>query len=192
MKSADKLRAGSTFEDNGVPFLILKAERFQSTSGKRQRAPEITFKVKDLISGRVNEITVKASDMMNDIMLDKESMQFLYQDGEDYNFMNQETFEQIALTEEDLGDAVNYLKEETVIDILFYEGRPVGVELPNHMVFKVTYTEPGLKGDTTGKALKPATIETGYELMVPLFINMDELIRIDTRTGKYVERAKEY
>jgi elongation factor P len=190
MKSADKLRAGSTFEDNGVPFLILKAERFQSTSGKRQRAPEITFKVKDLISGRVNETTVKASDMMNDIMLDKDSMQFLYQDGEDYNFMNQETFDQIALTVDDLGDAVNYLKEEIVIDILFYEGKPVGVELPNHMVFKVTYTEPGLKGDTTGKALKPATIETGYELMVPLFINMDELIRIDTRTGKYVERAK--
>jgi elongation factor P len=190
MKSADKLREGSTFEDNGVPYLILKAERFQSTSGKRQRAPEITFKVKDLISGRVNETTVKASDMMNDIMLDKQSMQFLYQDGDDYNFMNQETFEQIALTVDDLGDAVNYLKEEVVIDILFYEGRPVGVELPNHMVFKVTYTEPGLKGDTTGKALKPATIETGYELMVPLFINMDELIRIDTRTGKYVERAK--
>ncbi len=190
MKPADKLRAGSTFEDNGVPFLILKAERFQSTSGKRQRAPEITFKVKDLISGRVNETTVKASDIMHDIMLDKQSMQFLYQDGEDYNFMNQETFDQIALTVDDLGDAVNYLKEEIVIDILFYEGKPVGVELPNHMVFKVTYTEPGLKGDTTGKALKPATIETGYELMVPLFINMDELIRIDTRTGKYVERAK--
>ena len=190
MKAADKLRAGSTFEDNGVPFLILKAERFQSTSGKRQRAPEITFKVKDLISGRVNETTVKASDIMNDIMLDKQSMQFLYEDGGEYNFMNQETFEQIGLQKEDLDGAVNYLKEEVVIDILFYEGRPVGVELENHMVFKVTYTEPGLKGDTTGKALKPATIETGYELMVPLFIEMDELIRIDTRTGKYVERAK--
>jgi len=190
MKSADQLRVGSTFQQNGTPFLILKAERFQSTSGKRQKAPEIEFKIKDLISGRINSITVKANDMMDDIILDRAAMQFLYAMDDEFHFMNNETFDQIALTKEDLADAVNYLKEEMVIDILFYEGRAVGVELPNHLVLKVTYTEPGLKGDTTGKATKPATVETGYVLQVPLFIGMDELIKIDTRTGKYVERAK--
>jgi len=190
MKQADQLRAGSTFEDNGVPFLILKGERFQSTSGKRQRAPEIKFRVKDLISGKVSDITVKANDMMNDIILERNQMQFLYEMDGEFHFMNQETYDQIALQKEDLDEAVNYLKEEMVIDILFYEGRPVGVELENHIVLKVTYTEPGLKGDTTGKAMKNATLETGFEILVPLFINMDELIKVDTRTGKYVERAK--
>jgi elongation factor P len=185
-----ELRTGSTFEDNGIPYIILKAEKFQSTAGRRAKAPEMSFKIKDLISGKVSEITIKASDMMNDIILDKKAMQFLYETDGDYNFMDQETFDQITLTKEDLDEAVNFLKEEMVIDILFYEGRAVGVELPNHIVLKVTYTEPGLKGDTTGKATKPATVETGYELQVPLFIAMDELIKVDTRTGKYVERAK--
>lgn len=190
MKTADHLRPGSTFEDNGVPFLILKAERFQSTSGKRQRAPEIKFRIKDLISGKVSDITVKANDMMSDIILEKNSMQFLYEMDGEYHFMNQETYDQIGLHKDDLDEAVNYLKEEMVIDILFYEGRAVGVDLDPHIVMEVTYTEPGLKGDTTGRATKPATVETGYTLQVPLFIEMGEKIKIDTRTGKYVERAK--
>lgn len=190
MKQAMELRAGSTFVEKGVPFIVLKAEKFQSTAGRRAKAPEMSFKIKDLMSGKVQEITVKASDMMNDIILDRKSMQFLYESDGDYNFMDQESFEQIALGKEDLDEAVNFLKEEMVIDILFYEERAVGVEMPNNVVLKVTYTEPGLKGDTTGKATKPATVETGYELQVPLFIAMDELIKVDTRTGKYLERAK--
>lgn len=190
MKQASELRGGSTFEDNNIPYLILKADRFQSTSGKKKKAPEMKFKIKDLISGKISETTVKANDMMNDIILDRNAMQFLYEMDGEYHFMNQENFEQIALTKGDLDESVNYLKEEMTIDILFYDGKPVGVELPNNVVLKVTYTEPGLKGDTTGKATKPATVETGYELQVPLFIEMDELIRVDTRTGKYLERAK--
>ncbi len=190
MKQAVELRTGSTFQMNNVPYIILKAERYQSTAGKKAKAPEMRFKIKDLISGKIQDMTIAANNMMDDIILDRSSMQFLYQMDEEFHFMDQENFDQIALTEEDLADAVNYLKDEMVIDILFYEGRPVGVELPNTVVLKVTYTEPGLKGDTTGKATKPATLETNYTLQVPLFIQMDELIKVDTRTGKYLERAK--
>ena len=103
--------------------------------------------------------------------------------------MDQETFDQITLSNEDLGDAVNFLVEEMVIQVLMYEGRPVGVELPTTVVREVTYTEPGLKGDTIGRSTKPATISTGYTLQVPLFVQIGDKLRIDTRTGEYVERG---
>jgi hypothetical protein len=103
--------------------------------------------------------------------------------------MDQETFEQIALTAEDLGDAVNFLEEEMIIQVLMYEGRPVGVELPNTVIREITYTEPGLKGDTIGRATKPATLANGYSLQVPLFVVIGDKIKIDTRTGEYIERA---
>ena len=116
-------------------------------------------------------------------------MQFLYEIDGEYNFMDQETFEQIALRTEDLGDAVNFLEEEMIIQVLMYEGTPVGVELPNTVIREVTYTEPGLKGDTIGRATKPATIANGYSLQVPLFVVIGDKIKIDTRTGEYIERA---
>lgn len=126
---------------------------------------------------------------MDDIILDRNQMQFLYETDGEYNFMDQETFEQIALTEEDLGDAKNFLEEEMIIQVLMYEGTPVGVELPNTVVREVTYTEPGLKGDTIGRATKPATVSTGYTLQVPLFVAIGDKIEIDTRTGEYIGRA---
>ena len=109
-------------------------------------------------------------------------------DGE-YHFLDQETLDQTTLSNEDLGDAVNFLVEEMVIQVLMYEGRPVGVELPTTVVREVTYTEPGLKGDTIGRSTKPATISTGYTLQVPLFVQIGDKLRIDTRTGEYVERG---
>ncbi len=189
MKMAQELRSGNTFTRGNVVFMILKTERHQSTSGRKARTAEVRIKIKDLISGKVTTENIDATEKMNDIILDKMVMQFLYADNEDYNFMDQNTFEQITLTKEDLEDATNYLKEEMIIDILAYEGRPVGVELPTMVDLKVTYTEPGLKGDTTGKAMKPATVETGLVVQVPLFIKMDEYIKIDTRTGEYSERT---
>ena len=179
MKPAAELRQGSTYRKDNIPYLILKAERHQSTSGKRQRAAEVKFKTKELISGKIQE----------NIILDRNQMQFLYESEGEYFFMDQETFEQIALTEEDLGDAVNFLMEEMVIQVLMYEGTPVGVELPNTVIREITYTEPGLKGDTIGRATKPATISTGYTLQVPLFVVIGDKIKIDTRTGEYLERA---
>ncbi len=189
MKAAMDLRQGSTYRKDNVPYIILKAERHQSTSGKKARAAEMKFKIKDLISGKVQEITVLSTEMMDDIILDRNQMQFLYESDGEYYFMDQESFEQIALTKEDLGDAVNYLVEEMVIQVLMYEATPVGVELPNTVVREVTYTEPGLKGDTIGRATKPATISTGYILQVPLFVAIGDKIKIDTRTGEYMERA---
>lgn len=189
MKAAMDLRQGNTYRKDGIPYIILKAERHQSTSGKKARAAEMKFKVKDLLSGKVQEITVLTTDMMDDILLERNQMQFLYEMDGEYNFMNQETFEQIELTKDDLDDAVNYLVEEMVIQVLMYEGRPVGVELPTTVVREITYTEPGLKGDTIGRATKSATTETGYILQVPLFVQIGDKIRIDTRTGEYIERA---
>ena len=189
MKAAMELRQGNTYVQDNVPYLILKADRHQSTSGKKARAAEMKFKIKDLISGKVQEITVLSTEMMNDIILDRSQMQFLYQMDGDYYFMNQETFDQMTLTEEDLGDAVNFLEEEMIIQVLMYEGRPVGVELPNTVIREITYTEPGLKGDTIGRATKPATIANGYSLQVPLFVVIGDKIKIDTRTGEYIERA---
>lgn len=189
MKPAMELRQGSTYRKDGVPYIILKADRHQSTSGKKARAAEMKFKIRDLISGKTQEITVLTTDIMDDIILDRYQMQFLYQIDGEYNFMNQETFEQIVMNEEELGDAVNYLVEEMVIQVLMYEERPVGVELPNTVIREITYTEPGLKGDTIGRATKPATINTGYQLQVPLFCEIGDKIKIDTRTGEYIERA---
>ena len=166
MKAAMDLRQGSTYRKDGVPYLILRADRHQSTSGKKARAAEMKFKIKDLMSGKVQEITVLSTEMMDDIILDRNQMQFLYESEGEYFFM-----------------------DEMVIQVLMYEGTPVGVELPNTVVREVTYTEPGLKGDTIGRATKPATISTGYTLQVPLFVVIGDKIKIDTRTGEYMERA---
>ncbi len=189
MKPAMDLRQGNTYRKDGVPYIILKADRHQSTSGKKARAAEMKFKIKDLISGKVQEITVLTTEIFDDIILDRFQMQFLYEMDGDYNFMNQETFDQITLRSEDLEDAVNFLEEQMEIQVLMYEGTPVGIELPNTVVREITYTEPGLKGDTIGRATKPASIANGYELQVPLFVQIGDKIRIDTRTGEYMERA---
>lgn len=189
MKPAMELRQGSTYRKDGLPYHILKAERHQSTSGKKARAAEMKFKIKELISGKVQEITVLSTEMMDDIILDRKQMQFLYEIDGEYNFMDNETFEQIVLTKEDLEDATNYLEEQMVIQVLMFEDRPVGVELPTTVIREVTYTEPGLKGDTIGRATKPATVSTGYTLQVPLFVKIGDKLKIDTRTGEYIERA---
>ena len=146
-------------------------------------------KLKNVSDGRVLERTFQVGFKLEDVRVERRPYQYLYQDPTGYIFMNQETFEQIGLTEEDLGDAVNFLIEEMIIQVLMYEGTPVGVELPNTVIREVTYTEPGLKGDTIGRATKPATISTGYTLQVPLFVVIGDKIKIDTRTGEYLERA---
>jgi elongation factor P len=116
-------------------------------------------------------------------------MQYLYKEGDSYHFMDTTTFDQIFVPEGHLGDAVNYLKEELVVGLSFYKGQALGVELPNFVNLKVTKTEPGVKGDTAQNATKPALLESGYTLQVPLFLEEGEVIRIDTRTGQYIERV---
>ncbi len=116
-------------------------------------------------------------------------MAFSYENAGSYAFQDQVTWDQVDLTAEDLGDALKYLEENMEIEVVFYEERAVGIELPTSVEREVVYTEPGLRGDTTGRALKPARLSTGFEVMVPLFINQGEIIRIDTRTHEYVERV---
>jgi elongation factor P len=117
-------------------------------------------------------------------------MQYLYKDTEGYHFMDMQKYDQIAMTEEQVGEARNFIKENMEVDVLFFEGTPIDITLPIFVDLKVTKAEPGIKGDTATGATKPATLETGYEIQVPLFIEEGEILKIDTRTGKYVERVK--
>lgn len=185
MKTAQEFSSGNIIKMGEEVFIIQKAAF--SKSGRN--AAVVKFKMKNLITGQIREEVVKAADKFEDVRLEKNTMQFLYALDDEYNFMDNETFEQIAFREDDLGDALNYLVEEMNLDILFYEGKAVGVEVPRVVEREITYTEPGLRGDTTGKVTKPASISTGYELQVPLFINIGDVIRIDTRTGEYMERV---
>ncbi len=185
MKTAQEIRSGNTIKIGNDVLIVLKSEF--NKSGRN--AAVVKFKFKNLITGQISETVLKAADKVDDVRLDRRTMQYLYNDGEAYHFMDQTSFEQIPLTKEDLGDAVNYLKDEMNIDVLLYEEKPVGVELPTIVEREVTYTEPGLRGDTSGKVTKPATIDTGYELQVPIFVNIGDVIRIDTRTGEYMDRV---
>lgn len=186
MKNAQDVRAGSTIKIGDAPFIILKAEF--NKSGRNSAV--MKYKMKNLISGNITETTMKASDKLDDIRLDRRNTKFSYADGENYIFLDQETWEEISLRKEDLGDALNYLVEEMDLDVIYYEVTPVGVELPTYVEREVTYCESGLRGDTSGKVTKPATIVTGYELQVPIFVNQGDILKIDTRTGDYLERVK--
>ncbi|MGL5965254.1 MAG: elongation factor P [Fusobacteriaceae bacterium] len=185
MKIAQELRAGSTIKIGNDPFVVLKAE--YNKSGRN--AAVVKFKMKNLINGNISDAVYKADEKMDDIRLEKIKATYSYNDGDFYVFTDPE-WNTIELKEEDLGDAVNYLEEAMELDVVYYESTPVAVELPTFVEREVTYTEPGLRGDTSGKVLKPAQINTGYEIQVPIFVEQNEWIKIDTRTNEYVERIK--
>ena len=186
MKEAQELRSGNFVVINNDLHLILNA--VYNKGGRN--AAVMKMKMKNLSNGSVSETVYKANDKFNQVSLDKKEMQFLYEQDGAYTFMDQETFDQIDLTKEDLGDATNFIKEQMIINVSMYEGRPVGVDLPIAVELEITYTEPGNKGDSSGRVLKPATLETGYELGVPLFCETGEIIRVDTRNGEYMERVR--
>ncbi|MCQ8212491.1 MAG: elongation factor P [Cetobacterium sp.] len=186
MKTAQELRAGSTVKIGNDPYVILKAE--YNKSGRN--AAVMKYKMKNLLNGNISDAIYKADDKMDDIRLDKVKAVYSYNDGDFYVFSNPETWDQIELKDEDLGDALNYLEESMELEVVYYESTPVAVELPTFVERQVTYTEPGLRGDTSGKVMKPAKINTGFEIQVPLFVEQDEWIKIDTRSNEYVERIK--
>ena len=149
------------------------------------------IKLRNFNSGAQFEKRFRTSESLEKAHLDDKEVQYLYSDGEDFHFMDNESYEQFTLSPDMLGDKVNFMIENMNIMVKFHDTKPLTVDLPLAVVLKVTYTEPGVKGDTaSGGATKPATLETGYELQVPLFVNQDESIKVDTRTGKYMERAK--
>ncbi|MDY0040100.1 MAG: elongation factor P [Desulforhabdus sp.] len=184
--TASDLRKGLKLEIDGEPYLVVDFEF--SKPGKGQAL--YRCRLKNMITGAQFDRTYRSGDKFNAADMEEQSMEFLYKDGNRYTFMNTSSYEQIELTEENVGDAINYLTENLVVDMLLFQGRPIGISLPNFVELKVIRADPGIKGDTAAGATKPVTLETGFVIQVPLFIEEGEVLRVDTRTGSYVERVK--
>lgn len=187
MISTGELRKGLIVDLDGQLLSIMDYEHIKMGRGTAQ----VRIKFRNLRTGAITERTFQAGTKFPRVRLDHRTVQYLYSEDRTYHFMDQETFDQIALTADQLGEAVNYLKEGTTLDVLFYENEPVGVELPITVDLTVTYTEPGFRGDTATGGTKPATTETGLVVQVPLFVNTGDVIRVDTRTGAYLTRVSE-
>ena len=180
------LRRGVAIEVDGQPYEVVDYERHKM----QQRAPVTRLKLKNMRDGKVIERTFQSyTTEFSLAAVDTKPAQYLFSDGRFYNFMDMETYDQYALTREQLGDAVDYLKEETVLEVVFFNGQVINLRLPTFVDLKVTDTPPGFKGDTAQGGTKPATLETGLTVQVPLFISNGETIRVDTRSGEYIERA---
>jgi elongation factor P len=150
----------------------------------------LQLKLKNLKTGSITVNRVRPQDKVEQAYLDKREMQYIYQDGDGYVFMDTETYDQITLGREWVGELMLYMKEGNKAQVVFYEGKPISLELPATVDLKVTHTEPGLKGATAAAQFKPATLETGLKLSVPPFVNLGETIAVDTRTGEYLSRSK--
>ena len=186
MISANELRTGVTFEIDGQAFVVIQFTHIKPGKG----SPFVRLKMRNLMTGNVIEQTFRPDEKVKSAYLEHKKMQYLYDTDGVYTFMDSETYEQISLTKDDLGDAVNYLIENIMVDVVYFQEKPVSVELPTFIEAVITESEPGVKGDTATGASKPAKIETGYTVMVPLFVNEGDKIRIDTRSGEYLERVK--
>ncbi len=188
MISAGDFRNGLTFEMNGQPHIIVEFQHVKPGKG----AAFVRTKYKNLITGAIREESFNPTAKFSPARVDRAEMQYLYNDGDVYYVMDTETFEQITLPMAEYGDYFKFVRENTNVKVLSYNGKVFGVETKNFVVRKITETEPGFKGNTATNTLKPATVETGAEVRVPLFIEQDELIEIDTRDGSYMGRAKAY
>lgn len=186
MYDTTDFRKGLKVELDGQPYIMVEREIVKP--GKGQAFTRV--KLKSLFSGNVIDRTYKSGEKIPAADVVDTKMNFLYSEGETYHFMDNNSFEQYELSKDQIGDAWKFIQEEMECDVTLYKGQPVAVELPTFSIQMITYCEPGLKGDTATNTLKPATIESGAEIYVPLFVNQDEKIKIDTRTGEYVERVK--
>ena len=183
--SAGDFRNGTTFEMDGNVFKVGEFEHVKPGKG----SAFVRTKLKNVITGAVIEKTFNPSEKYPGAEIEKRDMQYLYQDGGLYYFMDNNTYEQIPLNEEQIGDALKYMKENMDMKILSYKGKVFAVEPPMFVELEVTYTEPGFSGNTTTTSGKPAKLENGLEISVPLFVEIGDKIRIDTRTGEYMERV---
>lgn len=183
--STNNFHTGLTIELDGDIYTVINFQHSKMARG----SAFVRTKLKNVETGQVIEKTFRAGEKVKRAHLDKRQQQYLYQSGEQFFFMDMETYEQIPLSQEDLGDAVQYLKENMIIDVLMYEGKAIGIELPTFVELEVVKTTPGIKGDTVSGGSKPATLETGLSVRVPLFINEGDVIKVDTRTGEYIERV---
>ena len=180
------LRRGLTIELDGEPYQVIE----HSTHKMQQRAPVVKLKLRELRSGRSIERSYNGYDVkLTRAEVEQRMSQYIYQDVDLYYFMDTESFDQFPLTREQLGDGINYLVDQMELEVLFFKEQPIAVELPTFVELKVTDTPPGVKGDTASGSTKPATLETGLNVNVPFFINNGDTVRVDTRSGQYLERA---
>jgi len=187
MLESGDLRKGLKFELDGEPYMIVQFEFVKPGKGQAL----YKCKLKNMVTGAQFDRTFRSGEKFKEADLEEIEMEYLYADGENYCFMNSTTYEQDFLTLDQVSDAKDFLKENTVCNVLLFEGKPIGISLPIFMNLRVEKTDPWVKGDTASGDSKPATLETGYILQVPPFVEEGQLIKIDTRTGEYVERVKE-
>jgi elongation factor P len=185
MIDATEARKGITIDLDGQLYNILDYQHIKVGRG----SAHVRLRLRDIRAGHTIERTFQAGDKFKRVRLDQRSSQYLYQDGDLYYFMDNETFEQTPLTSEQLGDALNYLKEGTTLTISRYGEEALGIELPITVELMVTDTGPSYKGDTSQAGTKPAVLETGVTIQVPYFISTGDIVRVDTRNGSYQERA---
>jgi len=187
MYTASDLRKGLKIEIDGEPYVVTY---FQfSKPGKGQAL--YRTKMRNMVTGNAFERTYRSNDKFKKAPLEERSMQFLYSQGEEYHFMDTKTYDQIVIMKDQIDDQVNFLIDNMEVDVLMFDDNPIGVTLPNFVNLEVTRAEPWAKGDTSGTDTKPVTVETGYELQVPPFIDVGDKIQIDTRSGEYMTRVKE-
>jgi len=186
MYSTGDFKKGLKIELDGTPYTIVDFLHVKPGKG----GAFVRTKLKNLVTGKVLDQTFRSGEKLKRPDLVEREMQYLYRDGDNFHLMDNETYEQVALTAEQLGDAVSFLIENLNVNVLFFNQQPVAVDLPTFVELEVAQTEPGLKGDTASGGSKPATLESGAVIQVPLFINEGERVKVDTRTGTYIERAK--
>ncbi|MDH3976423.1 MAG: elongation factor P [Deltaproteobacteria bacterium] len=187
MYSTPDFRKGLKVELDGTPYSIVDFQHVKPGKG----GAFVRTKLKNLLTGGIIDKTFRAGEKVGKPDINQSNMQFLYSDGDGYHFMNVNTYDQVQVPEDEIGSDKDFLKENTIVEVLEYNGKVIGIDLPNFVSLKVVETEPGVKGDTATGATKPATVETGAEINVPLFINEGDFLKIDTRTGEYMERVKE-
>ncbi len=183
--SITEAKPGVSIETDGGLFQVIDYKHI-----KMAQQSVVKIKMKNMITGATVERSFRVSEKVEKAHIDFKNMQYLYHVQDDFTFMDQETFEQLTLTKEKIGDAAGYIKEESLVTLMFYKNQIIGINIPNSVELKVADTEPGYKGDTVQGAMKQAKLETGISIQVPLFINQGDMVKVDTRTGKYIERVQ--
>ena len=186
MISTAEFRNGAKIEIDGEPFEIVEFQHVKPGKG----GAFVRTKLKSLKTGNVIDRTYRSGEKVETPNLEEKNMQYLYSGGDEFFFMDNDTYEQTSMTEKQLGENKKWLKENTIIQVLYHNGNPIGVGVPMFMELKVVQTDPGVRGDTASGGTKPATLETGAVVKVPLYLEEGEVIKVDTRTGEYLERVK--
>lgn len=181
---ATELKTGKIFQENGTPLLVLKYEHIKVSRGSAQ----VKVRVRNLLTGQVYERSFQSTGKVEPADVYTKNVQYLYNDGS-FVFMDPETYEQFSIESDVIGDSSRFLVEGQTVMVQYFNDKPISVDLPITMVFEVTYTEPGYKGNTVTNVLKPATIDNGAEVKVPIFIKIGDKVKIDTRSGDYVSKA---